>query len=65
MAPNVKDKFLEDCCRKGCNVVVFTTNGFQLKGVIVSFDVYVILVRREDGRQVMVYQSAISTILPL
>ena len=64
MAPNVKDKFLEDCCRKGTDVTIFTTNGFQLRGVILSFDVYVILLRREDRRQAMVYQSAISTILP-
>lgn len=64
MTPDVKDKFLNDCCRKATNVVVFTTNGFQIRGVILSFDIYVITMRREDGRQAMVYQSAISTILP-
>lgn len=64
MTPNVKDKFLNDCCRKATNVVVFTTNGFQIKGVILSFDIYVIIMRREDGRQMMVNHSAISTILP-
>ena len=64
MTTNVKDEFLTKCCRKETDVVVFTTNGFQLKGVILSFDVYVIVLRRDDGRQAMVYQSAISTILP-
>ena len=61
---DVKDEFLTACCQKGASVTVFTTNGFQIKGEILSFDKYVIVLRREDRRQAMVYQSAISTILP-
>lgn len=58
-----RDKFLTECRTKNTAVVVFTTNGFQLKGVILSFDGKVIVFQREDGRNAMVYQSAISTIL--
>lgn len=58
-----RDKFLTECRDTRCDVVVFTTNGFQLRGVILSFDGEVIVLRREDGRNAMVYQSAISTIL--
>ena len=59
-----RDKFLNKCRTKKTNVVIFTTNGFQLRGVILSFDGEVIIFRREDGREAMIYQSAISTILP-
>ena len=58
-----RDKFLAECRDTKCKVVIFTTNGFQLKGVILSFDGKVIVFQREDGRNAMVYQSAISTIL--
>lgn len=60
---NVRDKFLDECRTKKTSVVVFTTNGFQLRGVILSFDGVVIVFQREDGREAMVYQNAISTIL--
>ena len=60
---SVRDKFLAECRDTKCNVVVFTTNGFQLRGVILSFDGEVIVFQREDGRNAMVYQRAISTIL--
>lgn len=61
---NVRDKFLGECCRKEINVVVFTTNGVQIRGVILASDGQVVVLLREDGRQAMIYQSAISTILP-
>lgn len=58
-----RDKFLTECRDTRCGVVVFTTNGFQLRGVILSFDGKVIVLQREDGKNAMVYQSAISTII--
>ena len=60
---NERDKFLNECCTKKTAVTVFITNGFQLRGVILGFDGEVIVLQREDKRNVMVYQSAISTIL--
>lgn len=61
---NERDKFLGDCLTKKTKVIVFTTNGFQIRGVILSFDETVIVFRREDGKTPMVYHSAISTIVP-
>lgn len=60
---NVRDGFLTECITKKTSVVVFTTNGVQIRGVILSFDGEVIVLQREDGRQAMVFQSATSTIL--
>lgn len=60
---NERDKFLDRCRTEETAVVIFTTNGFQLRGVILSFDGEVIIFRREDGRAAMIYQRAISTIL--
>lgn len=40
-----RDKFLTECRTKNTAVVVFTTNGFQLKGVILSFDGEVIVLQ--------------------
>lgn len=47
-------------CRK--SVLVITTNGFQMRGVIVSSDRFVIALKG-DGRLQMVYKHAISTIV--
>ena len=44
-------------CRK--SVLVITTNGFQMRGVIVGSDRFV----KGDGRLQMVYKHAISTIV--
>lgn len=52
-------------CRK--SVLVITTNGFQMRGVIVGSDRFVIALkgdgRLQDGRLQMVYKHAISTIV--
>lgn len=61
---NVRDGFLSECCRKKTDVTIFTTNGFQLKGVVVAFDGTVLVLNQKDGKQAMVYMTAISTIVP-
>ena len=48
-------------CRK--SVLVITTNGFQMRGVIVGSDRFVIALKG-DGRLQMVYKHAISTLVP-
>lgn len=48
-------------CRK--SVLVITTNGFQMRGVIVGSDRFVIALKKGDGRLQMVYKHAISTIV--
>lgn len=44
-------------------VTVFMTNGFQQKGIIVSYDGYTILLVN-DGKQYLLYKHAVSTIVP-
>jgi host factor-I protein len=62
---DVRDSFLNECCRRKIAVTVFTTNGFQLKGIIFSFDEAVVMLSQHDGKQAMIYMSAISTIIPI
>ena len=44
-------------------VTLFLMNGFQLRGVVRSFDSFVVLIDA-DGRQQMIYKHAISTVAP-
>lgn len=62
---NIRDSFLSECCRKKIEVTMFTTNGFQLRGVVVAFDGEVLVLQPKDGKQSMVYMTAISTIVPV
>ncbi|WP_093855974.1 RNA chaperone Hfq [Tenuibacillus multivorans] len=44
-------------------LTVFLTNGFQLRGVLKSFDNFTILIETE-GRQQLIFKHAISTFAP-
>ena len=61
---NVRDNFLGECRLRKTNVTVFTTNGFQLKGVVQGFDDKVVVLMQTDGKQAMLNMTAISTIAP-
>lgn len=51
--------------KEGVRVTIHVTNGYQVKNVrIQSYDSYVVIVEGEDGAQMMIYKSAISTITP-
>jgi len=62
---NLQDSFLNQI-RKENNlpVIIYLVNGFQLRGVIKSFDNFTVLIEN-DGKQQLVYKHAISTITPL
>ena len=60
---NIQDAFLNALRREHCCVVVFLMNGFQMKGIIRSFDNFVIILD-SDGKQQMIYKHAVSTIVP-
>lgn len=60
---NLQDDFLGQLHRGRHPVAVFTTNGFQLKGRITAYDQFTLLVEDAQGRQNLVYKSAISTIV--
>lgn len=60
---NLQDLFLTRARQERRNVTLFLMNGFQLRGQIVGFDPFVVVVN-SDGKQQMIYKHAISTITP-
>ena len=60
---NRQDAFLNYIRREKIPVTLFPMNGFQLRGVVRSFDSFVVLIDA-DGRQQMIYKHAISTVAP-
>ncbi len=60
---NLQDAFLIYIRREKIPVTLFLMNGFQLRGVVRSFDSFVVLIDA-DGRQQMIYKHAISTVAP-
>ena len=60
---NLQDAFLNYIRREKIPVALFLMNGFQLRGVVRSFDSFVVLIDA-DGRQQMIYKHAISTVAP-
>jgi host factor-I protein len=60
---NLQDLFLNQARRDRLTVTVFLMNGFQMKGVVRSFDNFTVVLD-SDGKQQMIYKHAISTIVP-
>ena len=60
---NLQDTFLNYIRREKIPVTLFLMSGFQLRGVVRSFDSFVVLIDA-DGRQQMIYKHAISTVAP-
>ena len=61
---NLQDIFLTKLKRDRVPVTMFLMNGFQLRGVIVGFDAFVVVLD-SDGKQQVIYKHAISTIAPV
>lgn len=60
---SLQDRVLEELRRSHAPVTVFLVNGFQLRGTVLGYDSFVLLLAA-DGRQNMIYKHAISTITP-
>ena len=60
---NLQDRFLNQARKDRTMVTLFLMNGFQLRGTIISFDQFAVLVLSE-GRQNLIYKHAISTVQP-
>ena len=56
---NLQDTFLNYIRREKIPVT-----GFQLRGIVRSFDSFAVLIEA-DGRQQMIYKHAISTVAPV
>lgn len=57
---NLQDAFLDNYKQKQQELTVFLTNGFQMKGIVLDYDKYVILLKVGD-KQNLIYKHAIST----
>lgn len=60
---NIQDTFLNQVRKEQIVVVVYLTNGFQLKGHVKGFDNYTVVLETENKQQ-MIFKHAISTIIP-
>ena len=61
---NLQDVFLNQARKDKTMVTMYLTNGFQFKGIVKGFDSYTVILDSE-GRQMLVFKHAISTISPI
>jgi len=60
---NLQDTYLNQLRKGNTYVTVFLLNGFQLKGLVKSYDNFTVLLESE-GKQHLIYKHAISTFAP-
>ena len=60
---NLQERFLLRACKTKAHVTLFLMNGYQIRGQIVGYDSFVVVVM-SDSRQQVIYKHAISTIAP-
>ena len=60
---NLQDIFLNGARKSKMPVSIYLTNGFLLKGLVKGFDNFTVILDSE-GKQMMVYKNAITTISP-
>jgi len=60
---NLQDAFLNQIRKEGIQTTVYLINGFQLKGTVKGFDNFTVVLESE-GRQMLIYKHAMSTITP-
>lgn len=61
---NIQETFLNNARKSRTPIVVYLISGFQMRGIVKSFDNFVILLE-SDGKENMIYKHAISTISPI
>ena len=60
---NLQDIFLLRAKRDKVPVTMFLMNGFQMRGYVTGFDAFTVVLS-SDGKQMVIYKHAISTIVP-
>ncbi len=60
---NIQDFLLNQARKEKLMITVYLINGVPLKGKVLSFDNYTIIIEN-DGKQSMIYKHAITTIIP-
>ncbi len=61
--PNLQDVFLNEVRKTKTPVTIFLMSGIKLQGIITWFDIFSILLRRDNQIQ-LIYKHGISTIMP-
>lgn len=61
---NIQDVFLNNARKNRSPIIIYLISGFQMRGIVKSFDNYVILLE-SDGKESMIYKHAVSTISPI
>jgi len=61
---NLQDVFLNQVRKEKTAITVYLMNGFQIRGQVMGFDNYIVVIDSE-GKQQVVYKHAISTIMPV
>lgn len=59
---NLQDNYLNHLRKERIPVVIYLANGVRLKGIVKSFDNFVIILK--EASQQLIYKHAISTIVP-
>lgn len=60
---HTQDLFLSRIRQQKVGVTMFLMNGYQMRGTIVGFDQFVVVLM-SDNKQQVIYKHAISTISP-
>jgi len=60
---SLQDMFLNAARRDRMPLTIFLVNGFQIKGLVRGFDNFTVVIDSE-GKQQLIYKSAISTVIP-
>ncbi|MBW6409536.1 RNA chaperone Hfq [Clostridium weizhouense] len=60
---NLQDIFLNGARKNKIPVVIYLSNGFQLKGFVKGFDSFTVILD-SDGNQMLIYKHAITTVTP-
>ena len=60
---SLQDIFLNEARKQKTPLTLYLTNGFQLKGTVIGFDNFTVILACDD-KQNLVYKHAISTITP-
>ena len=61
---NLQDLFLLRIRQDRLPVTLFLMNGFQMRGIVIGYDPFVVVLD-SDGRQQVIYKHAVSTIVPI
>lgn len=59
---NLQDGFLNQVRRENIPATVYLVNGFQIKGFVRGFDNFTVVLDSIEGKQLLVYKHAISTV---